>query len=710
MEKGKLLELLADMTIEEKIGQLVQLGGMYLSDYAIPTGSVEKIDITEDEFLQIGSVLGEHGAKWLMEVQDRMMKAQPHNIPALFMTDIIHGYKTAFPVPIAQGSSFNFELTRRICEATAKEAAAAGIHVTFSPMVDVSRDARWGRCMESTGEDKWLNARFAESSVKGFQGENIKEKGKLAACVKHFAGYGASGSGRDYFPVELSKRTLLEDYLPPYQAAIEAGVSMVMTSFNTLDRIPCTTNKWLMRDILRHDMGFDGVLISDYAAIDETVTHGSSFDKGDAAKQAILAGCDIDMASDCYIRNLENLVKSGEISEKLIDEAVLRILMLKNDLGLFENPYKDASIEDERLIALCDEHKRLSREAAEESIVMLKNDGILPLEKGKTVAVIGSLALSKKITGSWALFADESHVVTLKSALEELYPETDFIFLSTDTLCLEITVICEQVDAVIIVIGEDEDSSGESRSRTDITLFKNHKQIFELVYKINPNIVTVLFGGRPLAVPNESEKSRAMLMAFLPGTCGAYAIADIIFGKVNPSAKLSMSFPYSTGQLPITYSTFNTGRPKQNDNDEFIRFISNYMDAPNKPLYPFGHGLSFTKFEYSKVNLSSDTLTNNGNIVASVTVKNTGEMAGKEVVQLYIRDVKASVVRPIKELKGVQKIYLEADEERLIEFEICEEMLRFYDINMDFVSEAGEFIVWIDGSSETENSAKFSLE
>ncbi len=709
MEKSKLAELLSDMTLKEKIEQLVQLGGMYLSDYAIPTGSIEKIDITEEDFLRIGSVLGEHGAKWLMSIQDRMMEKQPHHIPALFMTDIIHGYKTVFPVPIAQGSSFNFELTERICEATAKEAAAAGVHVTFSPMVDISRDARWGRCMESCGEDKWLNSRFAESSVKGFQGDDIKEKGRLASCVKHFAGYGASGSGRDYTPVELSTRTLLEDYLPPYNAAVDAGVTMVMTSFNTLDRIPCTTNKWLMRDILRDKMGFDGVLISDYAAINESISHGSSYDMADASEKAILAGCDIDMATDCYLNNLESLVNDGKISEQLIDDACMRILELKNNLGLFENPYKDASLDDERDIVLCDEHKKLSREAAEESIVMLKNDGILPLSRCKKVSVIGSLAFSDKITGSWAIFADKDHVITLKGAFEELYEDCNFIFVDTDEVNDAAINAAANTDVVILALGEDEDFSGESRSRTDISLFDNQKKLFDAIYNVNSNIVTVLFGGRPLAVPNEADKSRAMLMAWLPGTCGAYAIANIIYGKVNPSAKLSMSFPFCTGQLPITYSTFNTGRPKHNDEQEFIRFISNYMDAPNKPLYSFGHGLSYTSFEYSAVNLSSDILTNNTKITASVTVKNSGSMSGKEVVQLYIRDMTGSVIRPVKELKGIQKIYLDAGDETVVSFDITEEMLRFYDINMDFVSENGDFTVWIGDSSETDNMTMFKL-
>lgn len=710
MEKIKLEALLNDMTSEEKALQLVQLYGEFLGDVDVLTGpAMNFAKMTPDRPYKVGSLLGEHGAEHLIDLQNKMMAQQPHHIPALFMLDVIHGYKTGFPVPIAIGSSFNTSLAKEICSAAGKEAAVAGLHVTFSPMVDLVRDSRWGRVMESTGEDVWLNCQMARAEVEGFQGDNIKDQYKLAACVKHFAAYGAAVAGRDYNVTEISEHTLFEDYLPSYKAAVDAGVALVMTAFNTIDRKPCTTNKKLLRNILRDEMGFKGVVISDYGAIQETIAHSSSEDYRDATIKALEAGCDIDMVSRCYVEHLSEMIDNGEVDIKLVDEAVMRVLELKNDLGLFENPYKDASVEGEKEVLMCREHLELSRRAAEETTVLLKNDGALPLDTNKKIVVVGALADDKLITGSWALFVDKDKTVTLKQAISELYGDADVSFFTCDEISGEMLEAAKNADTVILALGENHTTTGESLSISDITLCKAHKDLFDAVYGVNTNVVTVLFGGRPLALPEVAQKTNALIEAWLPGTHGAYAVADILFGRVNPSGRLSMSMPYTTGQLPISYAAFTTGRPKPNT-DRFVPFTSNYMDCPNVPLYPFGYGISYCEVEYSPVTLTSDKLTKDGRIVASVTVKNKGDMAVLEPVQLYIRDIKGSVVRPIRELKGLEKIRLLAGEEKTVSFEITEPMLRFYDADMNFVSESGEFSLWIGSTSLTQNEAKFRLE
>ena len=708
MTEKQLSELLQDMTLSEKVMQLVQLNGDFYGGADLLTGPAAAFHLTENEPYRVGSVLSEHGAAHLKALQDKFIAEQPHHIPAMFMADVIHGYKTAFPVPIALGASFDPKLAEETAVIAAREASAAGIHVTFSPMADLARDSRWGRCMESFGEDPCLNSRMTAAMVRGFQGENCGDKGKVASCFKHFAAYGAVQSGRDYNVAELSERTLFEDYLPAYEAAVNSGAEMAMTAFNTLDRVPCTISQKLLRDVLRDKMGFEGVLISDYNAIGETVIHGAAEDSCDAAEKAINAGVDIDMMSDCYLNDLEELVKSGEVSEKTVDEAVMRVLRLKNKLGLFEDPCKDASEEDEKRLCCCKEHMELSRKAAAECIVLLKNNGILPL-KAKKIAVIGSLCESRDIVGSWAIFADNSKTVTLRAALEELCPDIEFEFLPQDIPDEKALAAAEKAEAVILALGEDQLGTGESRSRTDISLPEEQKRLFEKISEVNPNTVVLLFGGRPLAIPEIAEKAAAIIELWLPGTAGCLGAADILSGKISPSGRLSMSFPYCTGQLPISYSAFNTGRPKDDNSKGFIPFISNYMDAPNIPLYPFGYGLSYTSFEYSPVTLDSNVLTAGGGITADVRVKNTGDRAGKEVVQLYIRDVKGSVVRPLRELKDFKKISLAPGEEQTVSFEITEDMLRFYDINMERTAEKGSFILYIGPDSTTENSAEFRL-
>lgn len=708
MTENQLLELLADMTLDEKIDQLCQLHGGFYGEHTALTGPEQEFDIRNSRQYKVGSILGECGFEHLKKIQDGFIAHQPHHIPAIFMADVIHGFRTVFPVPIAQGASFNPELTEKISCAAARECSAAGLHATFAPMADLCRDSRWGRVMEGTGEDVYLNSRFAESAVKGFQGDSCGEEGKVAACVKHYAGYGGATAGRDYNALEVGERSLREDYLPAYKAAMDAGAELVMTSFNTIDRLPATLSKKLNRKILRDEFGFKGVLITDYNAIGETLAHGASSDKADAAQKAMNAGVDIDMMSDAYLSHLKSEVEAGRVSEAQIDEACLRVLKLKNKLGLFENPYKDGSLEAEKKYIYCEEFLKLSRKAAEETTILLKNNGILPLDASKKIVIVGALAESRAIAGSWAIFAQPEHTVTLRKAIEELYPDADITFFASDDVTDEMVRASATADAVILCIGEDQSRTGEGKSIADTSLCAAHKKLFEAVSKVNKNTVALLFGGRPLCVPELDRGCAAVLEAWLPGTCGAYAVADIIFGRVNPSARVPMSFPYTPGQLPMCYCELPTGRPKPND-DRYYPFVSNYMDVPNKPLYPFGHGLSYTKFEYSPVELSEYVLERGKSITASVTVTNSGDMDGAEPVQLYIRDLSGSVSRPVKQLKGVKKLTVKSGESARISFEIDEDMLRFYDIDMNFTAEPGKFKLWIGGSSETDNCAYFEL-
>lgn len=707
MTELQLKELLADMSLGEKIEQMIQFHGGFYGDVKLITGPGHDYTVKPDQQWRIGTVLGEAGFEHLKELQDGFMEKQPHHIPTIFMSDVIHGYKTIYPVPLGQGASFDPGLTRELAEATAKEASAAGLHVTFSPMCDLSRDARWGRCMEGTGEDPWLNARFAEAMVLGYQGDGIEKEGNIAACVKHFAAYGAATAGRDYSGVELCERTLLEDYLPSYEAAIKAGAPLVMSAFNTINRIPCSTNKWLLRKILREKMGFDGVVISDYGAVQETVVHTSSYDKADAAVKALRAGLDIDMMSDCYLSYLEQQAEESEELRRLIDESCFRVLELKNKLGLFENPIRGSKELEEKYF-YCDEHKELSVRAARESATLLKNEGLLPLSKNSKIVVVGKLATSTNIVGSWAIFAEADKTVTFGDAVKSRYPEADVEVYPYDEADNVLLAACEKSDTVILCIGEEDYKTGESKSISDVSLCKEHQELFKAVWGVNRNILSLIFAGRPLAIPTLMERSMAILDAWYPGTFGTIGIWELIFGDANPCGRVPMSFPYTTGQLPMSYSAFTTGRPIGVWKG-FVPFASNYMDVPNTALYPFGFGLSYSEFAYSPVSLSSDTLTADGKITASVTVTNKGQMDGKEPVQLYIRDVKGSVVRPCRELKGLQKPLIKAGESVTVSFEITADMLKFYNEDMEYTAEPGEFTVWIGGSSLTENGVGFQL-
>lgn len=728
MTKEELLHLLHQMTTQEKCRELMQLPMEAFTDTDISTGPCEDLELTDEKMAQAGSILSLTGAEWTRKVQEEHLKNNRLNIPLLFMADIINGYKTIFPIPLAQGCTFDPDLVRQLAAAAAREGAAAGVHVTFSPMADLVRDPRWGRVMESTGEDPYLNGIMAEQMVKGYQGNDLKEEGRLAACVKHFAGYGAPLGGREYNQVELSERTLLEDYLPAYEKAVRAGARLVMSSFNTLERVPSTGNRKLMREILRGKMGFQGVLISDYAAVKELIAHGLAENEAEAARLALEAGVDIDMMSRCYSDFLCGQIERGEVAQELLDEAVLRVLELKNDLGLFENPFKDGSPEKEKELLLCEKHRSLAQKAAEESFVLLKNEeNMLPLSKEETTAFIGPFGEEKGLLGAWALFADREDTVTVKEGVERLCPGQiwakgceilepgqkwlrGYIPITEETWkqtaetaeekIKEAVEAAGRADRVVLLLGEQELESGESGSCGHIGLPPSQMKLLKAVAQVNSNLILVVFSGRPLILTEACAYAKAVLFAWMPGTQGGPAVANVLYGCSNPSGKLTETFPYHMGQIPVYYSDFATGRPQ----------MTGYIDIPKEPLYPFGYGLSYTEYAYSPVKLDQKVLDSQTDVIhASVRVKNTGSMEGKEAVQLYIQDVKGSVSRPVRQLKGFQKISLAPGEEKEVCFEIREEMLRFWTIDMEYRSEPGRFRVWIGTDSRTENGEEFYL-
>ena len=734
MTDKELQELLKKMSLKEKVNQMLQVTGGFFDGHQVAMGPMKEKGFSDENVALSGSVIGSMGAEKLKKIQKEYMENHPHKIPLLFMLDVINGFKTIFPIPLAQGATFEPELSERCAAAAAKEASVSGLHVTFAPMVDLVRDARWGRVMESTGEDPYLNCLFSEAMVKGFQGEDLKEPYHVAACVKHFAGYGAPTAGRDYNTVELSKHTLKEFYLPSYKAGIDAGAAMVMTSFNTIEGIPATGNKWLMRDVLRDEMGFDGVLISDWAAIEEIIYHGYCADRKEAAVRAAKAGVDIDMMTGIYSENMCSLVEEGVISESLIDESVYRILELKNKLGLFENPYKDADEEKEKELILCQEHRNLAREAARKSFVLLKNDSVLPLKKWKNTAVIGPYVDNRNLMGAWSFIGETKDTATLREAMTERGFAQEVTFCQgspildpgmklegfTETQGQEVSQEeCEKMlqeavkaakdaETVILAVGEDRLQSGEATSNANIQIPAIQMELVRRVCQVNDKVIVVLFSGRPLDIREISEKAQAVLQVWMPGTEGARAIVDVLTGEYNPTGKLPMSFPYCVGQVPVHYNEYSTGRPHVPGKDK-DRFRSKYLDIPNAPLYPFGFGLSYTRFAVSPVELSQESMNKNETIQAAVKVKNVGEVKGTETVQLYIHDVAASVVRPVKELKNFCKVPLEPGEEQTVTFMITEKDLQFLTENDRWESEPGEFEVFVGTDSSVVNCAKFVL-
>jgi beta-glucosidase len=718
-QEQKLASIIQKMTLDEKIAQLVQLAAPFFegaTNEGQITGPMAAMKVNEEAVRNSGSVLGAAGAEEVINIQRAHLKKNRLGIPLLFMADVIHGYKTIFPVPLAIGCSWDLELAEKSAEIAAKEASVSGVHVTFAPMVDLVRDPRWGRVVESTGEDPYLNSQFARAFVRGFQGTDLQnDHDRVASCVKHFAAYGAPEGGRDYNTVNMSERQLRESYLPAYKAAIDEGCEMVMTAFNTVDGIPATGNKWLMRDLLRGEWGFDGVLISDWGAVKEMIPHGVAADEREAAYKAIQAGVDIEMMSPCYIHHLKQLVEEGAVDKRLIDEAVFRILRLKQKLGLFENPYRGADEKREQEVVLCEEHRRVARELATKSCVLLKNEGVLPLERGKKIALIGPFAQSGDILGPWSCLGSKDQAIPLYDGLK-MKVDSSLLFVSkgcdietgTEEQWNEALHAAREADVIVLALGEHSDMSGEAGCRADIRLPEVQLELISKLKQLNKPMVAVLFNGRPLDLHGVVDKVDAVLEAWYPGTEGGAAIADLLFGDANPSGKLTMSFPYSVGQIPVYYNCFNTGRPKDAP-DAQERYVSQYLDIPNEPLFPFGFGLSYTTFSYSEAALSSDYMTPEQPIYISVNVTNTGKVAGEEVVQLYVRDVTGDVVRPVKELKGFQKILLQPGETKKVTFTLTEEQLRYYHSDLLFTSDAGTFVAYVGPNSRDVTALMFKL-
>lgn len=718
MDNRQLTELLHQMTLEEKIAQLLQLtANFHEGGESQITGPLEEMGITESMVTASGSVLGLSGAQSVIDVQKSYLSKSRLGIPLMFMADVVHGFKTIFPIPLAIGCSWDTELAEKSAEIAARESAVSGIHVTFAPMVDLVRDPRWGRVMETTGEDPYLNSLFARAFVRGYQGGSLKEEPeRLAACVKHFAAYGAPEGGRDYNTVNMSERNLREQYLPDYKAALDEGCEMVMTSFNTVDGIPATGNEKLMRGILRDEWGFDGVLISDWASIREMIAHGAAEDDCEAAYRAIRAGVDIEMMTPCYVQHLPGLIESGRVDEALVDEAVLRILRLKDKLGLFDNPLRGADPEREREVLFCQEHRNVSYELAAKSSVLLKNEGgLLPLAPGKKVALIGPFAQSDDILGWWSCVGVKEDAVKLGTALQERLAEGQLVIaegsgvVSVEQSQIDAAIAAAQdADVIVLALGEDSAMSGEGGSRTNIRLPEAQLELVRQLKKVGKPMAAVIFNGRPLDLHGIIDEADAVLEAWFPGSEGGAAIADILIGRVNPSARLTMSFPHSVGQIPVYYNHYNTGRPMNPDKTE-ERYVSKYIDSPNDPLLPFGYGLSYTTFEYGELKLSGNEITANQPLQVSVNVTNTGDRAGIETVQLYIRDVAGEVVRPMRELKGFVRLELAPGESADAVFTITEEQLRYHHSDLTQASDPGTFQVFVGPNSRDTLVESFRL-
>ncbi len=712
--------LLAKMTLEEKLAQMSQFNANCLvpdSEGGV-TGPAKTLELTEEEISATGSTLNFVGAAEMKRVQDTHLKSDRLQIPLIFMQDVIHGYRTIYPIPLAMGATFDTELMRDCAEMAAKESAAAGVQVTFSPMVDLVRDARWGRCMESTGEDVYLNGLMAKAQIEGYQGDFTK-KHNIAACVKHFACYGAAESGRDYNLVDMSNHTLREYYLPAFRTSVDAGVEMLMTSFNTLGGVPSSGNKWLVQDILREEWGFDKIVISDYNAFREMKTHGFCKDNYECAERAFAAGTDIEMMSNCYIKFGKQLLEEGKVTMEQIDESVLRILALKDKLGLFDNPYACADTEEEKRLFLSEEHRALCRTAAEKSAVLLKNDGALPFSEDiRRVAVIGPYADIGMI-GFWSCMGREEEAVSVLAGIKAALPAAEVRYAAgcdgallarTDTELLdEALELAKWADAVVLCLGEGRNMSGEGNSRADISLSDAQCELIRGVSRINARSVVTLFSGRPLALGNIIDDCHAVIEMWQPGTEGGSALANLILARCDFEARLPMSFPYHVGQAPIYYNRFRTGRPKKNDTKAGA-YISQYLDYPNAPLFPFGYGLSYADFEVAPPKVSSPLMHRGETVTVSAEVKNIGERDGSTLVQLYIRDMVASVVRPVKELRGFARVSLKAGESKTVEFTLDEEALKFYNINEEFVAESGEFSVFVGLSSAVDECVQFTLE
>jgi len=719
--------LMKEMTLEEKVGQMNQYNGSW-----DVTGPKPESGSNEEKYNNIkkgwvGSMLTVRGVKEVRAVQKIAVEETRLGIPLIFGFDVIHGYKTLSPIPLAEAASWDLEAIKNSARVAALEASASGLNWTFAPNVDISNDARWGRVMEGAGEDPYLGSKIATARVKGFQGESFSNT-SIVACAKHFAAYGFVEAGREYNSVDMSNSKLYNTVLPPFKATVDAGIRTFMNSFNTLNGIPATGNVFLQRDILKGAWGFKGFVVSDWASIAEMITHGYAADAADAAKKAAIAGSDMDMESNVYVTELVQLVKKGSVKESVIDDAVRRILRVKFELGLFDDPYKycDEAREKANIGSKANNDDVL--DMAKKSIVLLKNDkNLLPLKKsGAKIALIGALANDKNSPlGSWRIAADDNTAVSVLEGMQQyknsalVYEKGTDVALNKQLFVDEVKInttdfsgfeaakkAAKEAEVVVMVLGEIGFQSGEGRSRTELDLPGNQQQLLEEVYKVNPNIVLVLNNGRPLALPWAAEHIPAIVEAWQLGTQSGNAIAQVLYGDYNPSGKLPMSFPRNVGQCPIYYNLYNTGRPTDKDKNVFW---SHYSDVEKTPLYPFGYGLSYTSFAYKNLKIAKPSFQKGEKIEVTVEVTNTGNFDGKEVVQLYINDPAASIVRPVKELKGFELIELKKGETKTVQFTLTDAALGFYDNDGKFLVEPGLFNVMVGWNSNDGLTTKFEL-
>lgn len=726
-------KLMKKMTLQEKIGQL-----------NLPPG--EDIVTGNPQASNLGAIVAKGnaggtfnvmGAEKVQALQKLAIENTRLGIPLLFGMDVIHGYETVFPIPLGLSASWDMEAIEKAARISAQEASAAGICWTFSPMVDIARDPRWGRMAEGSGEDPYLGSEIARAMVRGYQGDNMKKNDEIMACVKHFALYGAAEGGRDYNTVDMSRQSMYNNYFPPYKAAVEAGAGSVMTSFNTVDGIPATANKWLVTDVLRDQWGFGGFVVTDYESIYEMAKHGVA--RGaNAAALALKAGTDMDMSSHSFLDNLETAVKEGKVSIDEIDTAVRRVLEAKYKLGLFDNPYKYIDPSREKTEIYTEDNRKAAREIAAKTFVLLKNEGkVLPLQKRGKIALVGPMADNQRdLPGTWSMMAQPSKYKTLLQGFKDAVGNNAEILYAKgcnfygdkrvekwfspynasvmddrteDELIEEALKVAREADVIVAALGEGTQASGESASRCELTLPETQKKLLEALLATGKPVVMLNFSGRATVLDWESKNVPAILNVWFGGSETGDAIADVVFGDVSPSGKLTVTMPRSVGQIPIHYNHLPLGRPVGKDWKGFQVFRSNYIDVEPTPLYPFGYGLSYTDFDYKDFNLSSTELEADGEITATVTVTNTGDRAGDEIVQFYTRDLEASTSQPVKLLKHFERITLQPGESRKVSFRITPDDLKFYNYNLEYVAEPGEFLVMAGPDSERVASLKFTL-
>ena len=736
-DKGKMDQfidnLMGKMTLQEKIGQLnLPVSG------EIVTGQAKSSDVAgKIRKGQVGGLFNVKGVDNIREVQKIAVEQSRLKIPLLFGMDVIHGYETVFPIPLALSCSWDMEAIKESARIAAKESSADGICWTFSPMVDICRDPRWGRMSEGGGEDPYLGSEISVAMVKGYQGDDLTDKNTIMACVKHFALYGAPEAGRDYNTVDMSHLSMFNNYFPPYKAAIDAGVGSVMTSFNVVDGIPATGNKWLMTDVLRDCWGFDGFVVTDYTAISEMIAHGMG-DLQQVSAMSLSAGTDMDMVADGFLTTLEKSLKEGKVTMAEIDKACRRILEAKYKLGLFDDPYKYCDASRVKRDIFTAENRAVARKIATETFVLLKNENnLLPLQRKGKIALVGPLANTKaNMPGTWSVAAAsdkynslyESMKQSLAGKAEVLYAKGSNLMYdaqreaeatmfgremrdprSAQELLDEALNVASQADVIVAAVGESSEMSGESSSRTNLEMPDAQRDLLTALKKTGKPVVLVYFAGRSTVMTWEQENFPAILNVWFGGSEAADAICDVVFGDVSPSGKLTTTFPKNVGQIPLYYNHLNTGRPLE-AGKWFSKFRSNYLDIDNDPLYPFGYGLSYTTFRYGDLQLSNNSMNERGKITASVTVTNTGNYDADEIVQMYIRDMVGSVARPVKELKGFERIHLKKGESRTVSFDITAKQLKFYNSALNWVCEPGEFEVMVGGNSRDVQTKKFSLQ